>query len=84
MLIHPDGSYEFYNKLDDFSGFDLDILNECSDFLTDHRRADQSNRSELFFLLVNEGKYLTLLGGAKSRKKRKDFTHKYKKIKKTY
>ena len=42
MLIHPDGSYEFYNKLDDFSGFDLDILNECSDFLTDHKGKEKT------------------------------------------
>ena len=42
MLIHPDGSYEFYNKLDDFSGFDLDVLNECSDFLTDHKGKEKT------------------------------------------
>ena len=42
ILIHPDGRYEFYNKLDDFSDFDLDVLNECSDFLTDHKGKEKT------------------------------------------
>ena len=42
ILIRPNGSYEFYNKLDDFSGFDLDILNECSDYLTDHKGKEKT------------------------------------------
>ncbi len=37
MVIHPNGSFEFYNKLNDFSSFGLDILNECSDYLTDNK-----------------------------------------------
>jgi hypothetical protein len=42
MLIHPNGAYEFYNKLDDFSAFDLNILNECSDFLTDYKGKEKT------------------------------------------
>ncbi len=42
ILIHPDGGYELYNKLDDFSTFDLEILNQCSDYLTDHKGKEKT------------------------------------------
>ena len=42
ILIHPDGSYELYNKLDDFSSFDLELLNQCSDYLTDHKGKEKT------------------------------------------
>ena len=31
-----------YNKLDDFSSFDIDILNECSDYLTDNNGKEKT------------------------------------------
>lgn len=37
IVIHPDGSFELYNKADDVSLFDVGILNECSDYLTDNK-----------------------------------------------
>lgn len=37
ILIHPNGSFELYNKSDDFSSFNIDILDKCSDCLTDNK-----------------------------------------------
>ena len=42
IVIHPNGSFELYNKLDDFSSFDIDILNECSDYLTDNKGKEKT------------------------------------------
>ena len=42
IVIHPDGSFELYNKLDDFSSFEVDILNECSDYLTDNKGKEKT------------------------------------------
>lgn len=42
IIIHPNGSFELYNKLDDFSLFDLKILNECSDYLTDNKGKEKT------------------------------------------
>lgn len=36
MVIHPNGYFDLYNKINDFSSFDMKILNECSDYLTDN------------------------------------------------
>lgn len=42
IVIHPDGSFELYNKLNDFSSFDKEILNECSDCLTDNKGKEKT------------------------------------------
>lgn len=42
IVIHPNGSFELYNKLDDFSSFDIDILNECSDYLIDNKGKEKT------------------------------------------
>lgn len=42
MVIQPDGSFELYNKVDDFSLFDVGILNECSDYLTDNKGKEKT------------------------------------------
>lgn len=42
IVIHPNGSFDLYNKLDDFSSFDIDILNECSDYLTDNNGKEKT------------------------------------------
>ena len=42
IVIHPNGNFELYNKLDDFSSFDIDILNECSDYLTDNKGKEKT------------------------------------------
>ena len=42
MVIHPDGSFDFYNRIDDFSSFDIDLLNECSDYLTDNKGKEKT------------------------------------------
>ena len=41
-VIHPDGSFDFYNRIDDFSSFDIDLLNECSDYLTDNKGKEKT------------------------------------------
>lgn len=42
IVIHPDGSFELYNKVDDFSLFDVEILNKCSDYLTDNKGKEKT------------------------------------------
>lgn len=42
IVIHPDGSFELYNKVDDFSSFDVKILNKCSDYLTDNKGKEKT------------------------------------------
>ena len=42
MVIHHDGSFDFYNRIDDFSSFDIDLLNECSDYLTDNKGKEKT------------------------------------------
>lgn len=37
IVVHPDGRFELYNKTDDFSSFNNELLNECSDYLTDNK-----------------------------------------------
>lgn len=40
MIVHPDGSFDLYNKPDGLRAWDIDILNECSDCLTDNKGKD--------------------------------------------
>lgn len=42
MVIHPNGSFDFYDKADDFSSFDVEILNRCSDYLTDNKGKEKT------------------------------------------
>ena len=42
MIVHPDGSFNFYNKTNDLSLFSIDILNECSDYLTDNKGKEKT------------------------------------------
>ena len=42
IIIHPDGSFDLYSKFDDFSLFEEDILNECSDYLTDNKGKEKT------------------------------------------
>lgn len=42
IVLHPNGSFDLYNKPDDFSCFDIDILNNCSDYLTDNKGKEKT------------------------------------------
>lgn len=42
MIVHPDGSFCFYNKTNDLTLFNVDILNDCSDYLTDNKGKEKT------------------------------------------
>ena len=42
IIIHPNGRFDLYNKSDDFSTFDIEILNKCSDYLTDNKGKEKA------------------------------------------
>ena len=42
MVLHKDGSFDFYDKTNDFSSFDMEILNRCSDLLTDNKGKEKT------------------------------------------
>ena len=42
IIIHPNGTFDFYCKSNDFSKFGIEILNQCSDYLTDNKGKEKT------------------------------------------
>lgn len=42
LTVKQDGQMNFFSKIDDFSKFDKDILNECSNYLTDNKGKEKT------------------------------------------
>ena len=42
IVMHPNGSFDLYNKENDFSSFEIEILNRCSDYLTDNKGKEKT------------------------------------------
>lgn len=37
IVIHPNGEFDLFNKINDFNTFPIETLNKCSDYLTDNK-----------------------------------------------
>lgn len=42
LVIHPDGKFDLFSKVNDFSSLPSDILNACSDYLTDNKGKEKT------------------------------------------